>query len=235
MGRIFKYDNKYYDDRKIYKKSSIEINPGVTIFIGCNGSGKSTLIEIIKDDLKESGTPYYLYDNFKEGGSKRASVRASFGMESIVNALLINQLSEGEQINANIIDMGKDLFQYIESGASEEDQRMSRISKMLSDNYKEKVDPEHDQRWFLFDAIDSGYSIDNVVDFKEYILKPLIRQCAKHGKEAYIVVVANEYEMTVGEQSFNVVDGKYVDVSTYEKYKKQILKTREYKEKRDGD
>ena len=38
MGRIFTVNPKYYDDnRKLYKHNKFEIEPGITILIGCNG------------------------------------------------------------------------------------------------------------------------------------------------------------------------------------------------------
>ena len=90
---------------------------------------------------------------------------------------------------------------------------------------------ESNERWILLDAIDSGLSIDNIVDVKEYLFKTILEN--NFGKEIYILVVANEYEMARGEDCFDVHNGKYVKFTDYEDYRNFVLKSKEWKDKRD--
>ena len=79
-------------------------------------------------------------------------------------------------------------------------------------------------------AVDSGFSIDNVVELKDELFK-LILDIHKD-KEVYIVITANAYEMARGEQCFDVINGKYVSIKSYEKYRSVILKSRDKKDAR---
>jgi hypothetical protein len=63
-------------------------------------------------------------------------------------------------------------------------------------------------RVLLFDAIDSGLSIDQVDDMKKYFFDVIVNT---YTDDLYILVTANEYEMCVGYPCFNVTEGKYAD------------------------
>ena len=48
LGRKFKIIRNYWEkDQILYRKANIEINPGLTVLVGCNGSGKTTLLDIL--------------------------------------------------------------------------------------------------------------------------------------------------------------------------------------------
>ena len=91
--------------------------------------------------------------------------------------------------------------------------------------------PDAKELWFLLDAIDSGLSIDNVVDLKEYLFKTVIEH--NKDKDVYLVVSANAFEMCRGEKCFDTYLCKYVDINSYEEYRDFILKSRERKDKRE--
>lgn len=55
------------------RKKQIEINPGVTVLVGCNGSGKTTLLHNIKECVKKENIPVFYYDNEKDGGRNSIS------------------------------------------------------------------------------------------------------------------------------------------------------------------
>ena len=86
-----------------------------------------------------------------------------------------------------------------------------------------------EELWILMDAIDSGLSIDNIIDFKKNLVDVVLED--NKDKKVYFIVSANEYEMAYDEKCFSVQDCKYVDIKNYEDYKKLILKTREWKKK----
>ena len=91
--------------------------------------------------------------------------------------------------------------------------------------------PDAHELWFLFDAVDSGLSIDNVLDIKEYLFKTVLEHNA--GKDVYIIISANAYEMCRGEKCFDTYLCKYININSYDEYRNFILKSRERKDKRE--
>ena len=98
---------------------------------------------------------------------------------------------------------------------------MGRLSKSNSDS---------EELWFLLDAVDSGLSIDNVNDLKEYLFKTVIK--SERDKRVYIIVSANAYELARKENCFDVISGKYVRFKDYEEYRDFVLKSKELKVER---
>ena len=83
----------------------------------------------------------------------------------------------------------------------------------------------------LLDAIDSGFSVDNILDLKEYLFNTILKDC--NGKrDVYIICSANEYELCNGERCFDVQNAKYIEFKNYDEYKEFIFKSRENKDKR---
>lgn len=82
----------------------------------------------------------------------------------------------------------------------------------------------------LFDAIDSGLSIDNIVDIKECLFNIILEDTT--GTDVYIIVSANTFEMCFNEQCLDVRTGKHREFKTYTSYKNFILKSREQKDRR---
>ena len=88
------------------------------------------------------------------------------------------------------------------------------------------------ERWILIDAIDSGYSVDNVIELKDLFNEIINDGKQNYGVDVYIIVSANEYEMASGENCFDVNACKYLKFKDYDDYKKFILHSRELKNKR---
>lgn len=203
MSRTFIVEPKYYDeDRKLYKHKTVKFEPGITILVGCNGSGKSTLLEQLKTQFDKDDTPYVFYNNLTHGGIHGADAAMFHGDMGFAATLLTS--SEGEAITINLSTCAR---------------QVGYMMKHLADT----------EAWVLLDAIDSGLSIDQVQEVKQYLFHNMLNFYPD--KTIYIICAANEYEMCVDEKCFNVVDGKYVDINSYEDYKKQILSTRKYKDK----
>ena len=53
--------------------------------------------------------------------------------------------------------------------------------------------------------------------------------------DVYLIVSANDYTMVRNEQCFDVYTGNYKSFKDYEDYYKFIMKSRERKDKRDGN
>ena len=125
----------------------------------------------------------------------------------------------------NIDTLLSKLKEFMRTGRVES--RTTKLIDALSgEEYKV---PETKERWLLLDAIDSGYSIDNVVEVKN-VLKLIINNFKLNGYNLFIVTSANEYELANGEDCFDVNVGEYVKFKDYEDFKEFILKSREKKD-----
>ena len=218
------YDNGFSTTRL----KNITIKSGVTILVGCNGAGKTTLIKNITEQLKKENTPYCIFDNLHSGGKK--SVSEMMYNNNIEKVALMFSSSEGENIDNNICNILEKARYFIETG----DSNIYETNKFL--NFFRNINQDEEsmtsnERWFLFDAIDSGYSIDNIVDLKE-TFNLMISDAKKMNKDLYIIVSANSYEMANNENCFDVMSGKYIRFKDYNDYKKFIIKSRKKKEKR---
>ena len=96
----------------------------------------------------------------------------------------------------------------------------SSIGYFIKTNNGEKV--------LLFDAVDSGASIDNIIDLKD----DLFNTALKMTKDLYIVCAANSYEMVKFEKCLDVNSGNYLSFSDYEDFRSFIIKSRELKDQR---
>lgn len=206
MSKKFKiYKDPHEEGKIIYEKSSLELQEGLTILVGCNGSGKTTLLNEIIRNLEKENIKYLHYDNLHDGTERTKSNAGFFGNFEIVATLM--QSSEGEGM---IVSLG--IF-------------ASKIRKHISENNQDEV-------WILLDALDSGLSIDNIQEVKQYLFQPIKEDCEKANKKLYLIVVANSYEMAREENCLDVISLKYRNFKTYEAYKSFVLKSREKKEKR---
>lgn len=206
MSRTFTISTKPYGDCTLYNKKNFTINPGLTILVGCNGAGKTTMLNHIKYELEENEIPVFQYDNVHDGGSNSMSKAGFYGHIDLLANLFCS--SEGEKISRNI------------------GQTAGQIGGFVSKNSNKS------EIWILFDAIDSGFSIDNIVETKRDLFETIIEDCGNRNIDVYIVVSANSYEMACGEQCFDVWSGEYISFENYDEYKQYILKTRKRKDKR---
>jgi predicted ATPase len=204
MSRTFNIPKKPYDNAILYKKKEITIEPGVTVFAGCNGAGKTTLLLEIKEQLRRAKIPCFSFDNRTEGGSSSVSKAGFYGHMDLLAALVVS--SEGEQIMTNLGEQVAAIGGFMRKhGGAEE-------------------------VWILLDAVDSGFSIDNIVELKELFFKTILED--SHGRDIYIVCTANSYEMCNGESCFDVYKGEYINFKDYEEYRAFILASRKQKDKR---
>ena len=202
--RTFKIEKNPNECGKLYYRNAVTFEPGVTVLIGCNGYGKTSLLHQIKYGLQDEKIPYILYDNLHDGGENARSREGFFGDMDFLAAAV--QSSEGENIVMNLYNIG------------------SQMGALAQKN------PDAKELWFLFDAVDSGLSIDNIIDLKEGLFEAAIKY--NPDKEIYIIVSANEYELCHGEKCFDTYLCRYINIKTYKQYKNFILKSRKRKDKR---
>lgn len=209
MSRSFKVAKDYYDaDAKIFNKGTVTIEPGVTILVGCNGTGKSTLINHIRRELEMNKIPHIHFNNLTDGGHTAMDAAAFVGNMSFVLDCAFK--SEGEVIHINI----------------------SRIANKCGNLMSYAIAKGYKEIWLLVDALDSGFSIDNIIDVKDNLFNVMIEDGKSKGIDVYIVAAANSYEMVRDQNCYDVYHCKYVTFKTYNSYRKFILKSREIKDKR---
>ena len=228
MSRKFKLYKDYYDVvYDIYKNKTITIKPGVTVLVGCNGIGKTTLLHQIRDELKKNKIPYISFDNLKDGGSHSISEASFYGNFGFMATAMCS--SEGENIVLNVGNLAARLGQFVKDGEDQKEKKYVQLAQSIAQINGEQIE-EHEiskERWILLDAIDSGLSVDNVVDIKEQLFKTILEY--NFGNEIYIVVSANEYEMARDEQCLDVYNGKYITFKDYEEYRNFILESKKWK------
>lgn len=200
----------------------IEIQPGLTVLVGCNGAGKTTLLDNIEEQLKEEKIPHFLYNNLNDGGSNSVS-NAVWG-DDIPLAAFLTTASEGEAVKENFAGLIANMRTFIQTGRL----RRNPIDELFDDGKDAATNKE---RWLLLDAIDSGMSVDNIVEFVN-VFNMIIKDAKNAGKEMYIIISANEYELCRNNPCFDVNGGKYRTFADYEDYRKFILKSREKKDAR---
>jgi energy-coupling factor transporter ATP-binding protein EcfA2 len=193
--------------RDMYEKDAAEIKTGLTVLAGCNGSGKTTFLTILEQELTHNKIPCIKFDNLLHGGNNAKQAAAFRDDFAFVMQSAVS--SEGENI---ILNMG---------------QLAAKTGRFVKEN------PDIKELWILMDAVDSGLSIDNICDVKKYLFKPILNDSRLLGKEVYIVVSANTYEMAAEANCLDVQTFDYCKFSSYEEYKTFILKTKERKELRD--
>lgn len=209
MGRRFSILRDYYEDDKfIYDKSSVTLQPGLTVLVGCNGSGKTTLLHQIEHKCKADNIPVLSYDNLKQGGE---NARQKYLLHGLIDDLLSNTISsEGERIVQNFSQQAREIGAFVQQHKQEK------------------------ELFVLIDAIDSGMSVDNIVELKQQFLYFVIDDCKKLGIDMYFIISANEYELCRGENCLNVQTLKYRKIKSYETYRKLIINSRRKKNVRYG-
>lgn len=190
----------------LFSKSIIQLKKGVTVFTGCNGYGKSTMLRCIKNYLNKQSIDYIFYDNLFDGGLNARSAAEFYGTMDLLASMMCS--SEGENI---VINLGT---------------QAGKIGAWI------RKHPEYEEYFILFDAIDSGLSIDNIIDVKKHLFNTILKYNKE--KNVYIVVSANSYEMCAGENCFDVNECKYITFNDYKEYKKYILETKKIKEDREA-
>ena len=205
---IIKIAKDYWDEGfDLFPKDELDLQPGITVLVGCNGSGKSTLLSQIRHHCMESGIPYKGYDNLSDGGSNSKQAAGYLGNMDLLANLVCS--SEGEEMMMNISNFAGSVGNFIHN----------------------KLDAKviHKEFFIIFDATDSGLSIDNIIEFKKFC-KLVIDDCST--KDVYIIVTANGFEMARGSRCLDVTTFEYVDFKDYEEYRNFVIETRNKKDER---
>lgn len=207
------------------RPKQVSFSEGLTVLIGCNGAGKTTLLRNVKDTCHRDNIPFVFYDNLSSGGGT-AMEKALYDQDYNMLAGLCMS-SEGESIKLNFGSMASKIRKFLQTGFYDsKENRLARIFR--HDDKKEITDT---RRVLLFDALDSGLSVDSVAEIRK-VFDMILEDARKLNMEACIIASANEYELARNAPCFDVAAGKYVPIPDYEAYRSFILKSRERKEKR---
>lgn len=212
------------------KPKQVSFQPGLTVLVGCNGAGKSTLLMNIKEEVAEQKLPCHSYDNLVDGGNHLGAILGGYGEEGddLTLGVSLFMSSEGEEIKGNITRESRLYKSFLELGYyNNRDYKLRRI-------FKDKDEDEKiisNVRILLFDAVDSGMSVDAVIEIKA-LFDTMMQDAEKMGIELYLIISANEYELARGSQCFDVNTGKYLTFADYEEYRDFIIKSRMKKEVR---
>ena len=189
--------------RDLYLKTSVEFQPGVTILVGCNGAGKTTLLNVIKHQFEnDKQTIYIHYDNLRDGGQNSLQAAVFYGKMDFAVQYALG--SEGENIVLNFGDLA------------------CEIGKKIRSNLECK------RVVVTIDGVDSGLSIDNILEVKDFF-KFLIQENAT--KNVYIIASANTYELANGEDSIKTHELEHHTFADYDEYRNYILDSRKLKDK----
>ncbi|MBO5550764.1 MAG: ATP-binding protein, partial [Lachnospiraceae bacterium] len=219
----------YGEGFSICSRKQIEFRDGLTVLVGCNGCGKTTTIRNIKEQLDDEGIPCYTFDNLTEGGSR--SVSEAISSNNIAWAATAWRSSEGENISMHVAKMAADMRRFLETGDTPRSLRSRKWAKLFHDGEEEEK-PVPDERWILLDAVDSGYSIDNIIELKDFF-GLLMEEAERFGRKLYIIAAANEYELAKDGQCLDVTTGRYMEFPSYKDYREFIIKSREKKDRRE--
>lgn len=101
MSRKIKIVRDYHDENiNLYKKGTVEIEPGLTVLVGCNGAGKTTLLKQIEKRLKKDEIPCIYFDGQFDGGTNARAMAAFMDDFEFVASSMCS--SEGENIALNV-------------------------------------------------------------------------------------------------------------------------------------
>ena len=201
-----------YKEFKLYQRKNFKIYPGLNSLVGCNGSGKTTFLDMyLIPQLRKQHIEYYKYNDRRQGGS--ALMEAMLNCYDDLDGLMqMYMSSEGERIVCGIVKVIQALPHFLK-----ENRNKSAV--------------------LLLDSIDSGMSVDEIIEIREVLLNTIIPDAKERfNSDLYIVIAANNYEWCNDDRIVNIdiTNSKTLKFDSYEDYVKHIRKSRNRKDNSRG-
>lgn len=188
--------------RRLYRKKSVDFLSGTTIMVGPNGVGKTTLINCIEDIFRDNNIKVFDYDNLRSGGSVSLESALFYNDFSSVATMMCS--SEGENILFNIRSSLGKIKRYVDS----------------------QMEKENEPAVLLFDAIDSGLSLDFMFEIKRLFNAIVDSEPEEYQKRIFIICTSNSYELARGFRCWDVKGSKEIYFNKYQEYADFIINTR---------
>ena len=195
--------NSNLEEILFFNKMNLE---QITLLFGANGVGKSSLIKgILKQkEIKfncDKETKLYSYIN-TEQNFRNMDKNSNLSYKDMFNPYLFKQKFDASKLSdgQNIIYSLQDIFE---------------LCVQIKDDSNDSV--------ILLDEIDSGLSIDNV----EY-LSDKIKEITDKYSNIQFIIAFNNFEFCRNfPKVFNMYNGKYITIESYEQYRNIINSNRE--------
>lgn len=161
------------------RPKEITIKSGLTVLVGCNGVGKTTLLRNIESEMKKINVPVHLYNNLSNGGSNSISEALYNGNYELMAGLISS--SEGECIKTNLSTFSTLFKEFLNDGFMATNS--NKLGRFFASAYGKENNSNKEltkDRFLLFDAVDSGLSVDSVVELKD-MFNLLLKDAIQNG------------------------------------------------------
>lgn len=224
-------DKYWHDCGNIHKNTELILKPGLSVLVGCNGCGKTSTLHQIEHNLKKNKTVrLFTYDNYSSGG---LSANSGFMFDGNMEALANNwSSSEGEEIINNFMHFAMKVKRYLFGQYQLDNTERIASCFMDADEIQKRYKDKKKNCVVLIDALDSGLSVDSVIDLRDVIENLMMADAEQNDITLYLVLVANEYELARHAQCIDLWTLEYFTFKDYEDYRKYILSTRKRKNRR---
>ena len=232
----------YEKGYNLFTKNKLTLVKGLNVLVGCNGSGKSTLLQAIKDYCYDNHHNIITYDNVTDGGKTRFMdliLNPGFGrgkddsmMDEMAELSIGMEASEGETIRLHLTKFFRIVVNKWLQGNYDQKLDKNPLSKLFytEEEIEQKRKQKTNEFYIICDAVDSGFSVNEIVIFKQTIDQ--ILQTLTPEIELYVVVSANTFEMAKDTHCIDVRTLESMRFHTYDEYYSFIMKSAKEKNKR---
>jgi len=207
---IFSIDPIGKDGTKLFKNSSIDLQPGITILVGCNGSGKTTAMEQIDSyinrlETNDISSHYFLC--CATGREIDRLIGFIGTSQTVEQGATMLSSSEGERISQFLISM----FNWIWSEC--------------------KKDEVHTVFAFL-DSLDSGLDIPSIRMVLDTFEDAIEITKNRFNTDLRLVLSANDYAIVENRTCLDIHTGRTINFNSWSDYVDFCIRSNSIKQNR---